>query len=118
MKELQFIPVRLAGSGSVRLASMDYGWYLRDPSGQMEELFKDRLDFVALRPAQLAMLGALISHLGLESKRIDQCVVDTIVVDGVKVDDSPLKIKKNPSETMFYRSRLVYFQRCVTLVSS
>ena len=114
VQNVMFLPVRLAGSPETISLKRPAGtWFLPDPSGHLEDLFSSRLDFIAFHRPQLALLVPLLQHLNFESKRINHAATEMIMVDGVPFADARLEVKRNMSETHFYRSRLLCFQRCV-----
>ncbi|KAH7102371.1 hypothetical protein BKA62DRAFT_700182 [Auriculariales sp. MPI-PUGE-AT-0066] len=97
----------------IQLTYIRAAWYLPDPSGFLFDMFRSLLDFIAFSPAQLIVILPLIHHLHLEARRVDRCVAETTIVDGVSLQDSKssLHAKRNLSETNFFRSRLSCFQR-------
>lgn len=111
VRRLAFIPVRAAHTSKIQLAAPDDTWYLPDPSGYLETVLASLVDFIALHPAHLVLLGSLFQHMDLEKKRVDRCVSEAIVVDGVRLGSVSLRSKRNLSETAFLRTKIQYLQR-------
>ncbi|EJD42202.1 hypothetical protein AURDEDRAFT_152983 [Auricularia subglabra TFB-10046 SS5] len=113
MQKLQMLPVRKPGSSAVSLFSCKDNFFVPDASGHLEAIFLPHLTFLSITPMQAVVLRPLLQHLNLEEKRIDNCVSETVMVDGAAVDSSNRVFlgKRDSHESSFYRARLRFFQR-------
>ncbi|KZV83797.1 hypothetical protein EXIGLDRAFT_304399 [Exidia glandulosa HHB12029] len=115
LRSLAFLPVRRPGCSSVMLSSCEGQFFLPDPSGHFEGIFNNLVAFLDVEPAHAVMLRPLFAHFDMESKRIDRCVTETVIVDSKplhKIDDALFRrTRVNREETTFFKQRLPFFQR-------
>lgn len=111
--EQDILPIRAAAEDKVLLASMkSRSFYVPDPSGVLANIFKDHVSFIDLDPGLIIRMDPLLVRFGLEERRIDKFVSQSVAcADGSLADIAATANFRNSGETAYYQRRLPYLER-------
>lgn len=115
MRGVAILPVKRPSSSLITLASPDdHVLAIADLTRHFRSLFAGALSFVALSAIKLDLIGDLLAHLGLNSRRVDRLVDSTVQLDDVLLEENemPLDVGALAAlETEEYMSRIAFVMR-------
>ncbi|KAH7102352.1 hypothetical protein BKA62DRAFT_769784 [Auriculariales sp. MPI-PUGE-AT-0066] len=112
LRHSAIFPMRVPDAKEVRLASVgSAAFYVPDPTGVLAEIFANKVAFLDLDPGNVLRMQPLLARFGIDNRRIDKFVKDSVNIDEQSIELAVKNGRSNAQETAFYMHRLPLLER-------